>query len=437
MKNITNILILLLVSGSLSAQEVLTLEDAIAVALEQNYSITIARNDAFIAEKNAHPGAAGLLPNLGANAGVSYSAQNTKQVFAGGIPPNETKWAESTSYNAGVEMTYTLFDGLGNVYTFKKLNSLASLGEVQTRLLIENTLLQVISKYMSVAQLSENYRILLESTDVSADRFNRQKEKSAYGGPKLDELNAEVDLNTDSVSLITAYNNLENAKRDLNVLLGRKADTEFEIDLNVSFDRDLMLDDLTSKALANNASLVLATQQLQASKYDVKLANAQLYPILSGNASYGFNKQENEVGILLENQTDGFSGGLSLRWNLFSGKTRLVQIQNAKIQLESDEASFEQALLQVERDVMNAFATYQTNLYTLAMDQRNLEVAKLNFTRTEDSYKLGQVTNTQFREAQLNLLIAEQRINQSMFNAKLAEIELYRLSGLLLDMPTE
>lgn len=435
MKNISNILILLLAGFSLSAQEVLSLDDAVAIALEQNYSITIAKNDALIADKNAHPGAAGLLPSVGANAGVNYSAQNTKQVFAGGIPANETNWAESTSYNAGLEVTYTLFDGLGNVYTLKRLNNLASMGEVQARLLIENTLLQVISQYLVVAQQSENYRILSESIQVSADRYNRQKEKSLYGGAKLDELNAEVDLNTDSVSLITAFNNLENAKRDLNVLLGRKADTPFDIDLNVSFDRDLILDELTSKALANNASLVLAMQQLQTSQYDKKLANAQLYPVLSGNASYGYNKQENEVGILLENQTDGFSGGLSLRWNLFSGKTRLVQIQNAKIQLESDQANLDQALLQVERDVMNAFANYQTNLYTLAMDQRNLEVAKLNFTRTEDSFKLGQVTNTQFREAQLNLLTAEQRISLSLFNAKLAEIELYRLAGLLLDMP--
>lgn len=424
---------LLGLSSSIMAQDVLTLEDAIAIALEQNYSIKVARNDASIADNNAHPGGAGLLPTIAATGGLSYSNQNTRQVFAGGIPSNEVDGAVSKIYNAGVGASYTLFDGLGNVYNLKQLNALAGLGEVQTRLLIESTVLQVVSTYLNVAQLSDNLKVIRQTAAVSKDRYDRQATRSEYGAPKIDLLNAEVDLNTDSVALVTAETNLANAKRDLNVLLGRETQTDFEVDLALSYDQSLILEDLRDRALQNNAALVVASQNMEVAKFNRKMSKSSLSPIIDGTANYGYNRSENDAGILLENQTLGFTGGLNVTWNIFSGRQRLVQIQNAKLQLESSQARYDEALKQVDRDVLNAFASYQTNLYTLRMSERNLETAQLNFERTNDLFELGQVTTTQFREAQLNLATAEQRITQSIINAKLAEVELYRLSGQLLE----
>lgn len=433
MKRFDLLIGILLLSTGLMAQDTLRLEDAIAIALEQNYSIVVAANDAEIANNNAHPGAAGLYPTVSADASLSYSNNNTKQEFAGSIPSNEVNGAVSKTYNASVGANYTLFDGLGNVYSLKQLNALAGLEEVQSRLLIENTLLQVVSAYLNVASLSENVRVLEETIEVSNDRYERTKGKYEFGAAKIDLLNAEVDLNTDSVSLMNAITNLQNAKRDLNLLLGREAETAFEVSLNLEFANDLVLQELRDRALTNNAALILANQNLLVSEYQLKMSKSTLSPIIAGNASYGYSKSTSEAGIVLSNQNIGFTGGLTLQWNIFSGKQRMVNIQNAKISIESSQQRYDEALNQVDRDVLNAFTTYQNSLYTLKMDRKNLETAQLNFERSNDLYKLGQLTNTQFREAQLNLLVAEQRITASIFNAKLAEIELYRLSGLLLN----
>lgn len=433
MKTWYSILIISLLALPVSAQDTLQLYDAIKLSLEQNYDIVVARNDAAVADNNANPGSAGLLPTVTANGGVSYSIGNTNQKFAGGIPDKETNGAQSTNYNAGVGLNYTLFDGLGNVYTLKKLNTLANMSEVQSRLLIETTVLQVVSGYLEVARLADTYRISLESLQISLDRFNRLKEKYDYGSAtKLDVLNAEVDLNADSVSLLTNQAEYDNAKRSLNLLLGRPADTEFDVSLDVELNDALALQDIRDNAASNNAALVVASQSMMSAKYDVKLAKSTLAPNISGSASYGYSKSVSDAGILLENQNLGFTGGLTLTWNLFAGKQRLVQIQNAQLNLESSQQRYDQALNQVDRDVLNAFTTYQNSLYVLRMDRQNLETAQLNFDRSKDLYDLGQLTSTQFREAQLNLIYARQRITLSTFTAKLAEIELLRLGGSLL-----
>ena len=88
--------------------------------------------------------------------------------------------------------------------------------------------------------------------------------------------------------------------------------------------------------------------------------------------------------------------------------------------------------MNVERDLSNAYYTFQTTLTQLELEQKSLEAAEENFNRTQEAFRLGQANNVQFREAQVNLQRRPRdRISDLGFTAKLSEIEIYQLEWLV------
>lgn len=421
---------LLFTSGAI-AQE-LTLDEAIKMALDKNYGIMVAQNTAEMAKNNAHPGNAGLLPKVDLQGGYNYTKGNTDLEFAGGIPPSSNDGAESKTLSGSIAASYLLFDGLGVIHNYNKLKEYGELGETQSRLAIESTLLQVSNLYYNVARLQENLAVAREALSISKDRYERAQARSDYGAPKILALNAQVDLNSDSSTVINLRMSLANLKHSLNVLLGRAADTEFTVSKEVTWDENAALETLKQKARENNTAVLVAAHNLYIAEVDLKSYRSGQFPRLAASASYGYTKQENDAGIVLSNTQIGFTGGITLSYNLFDGRRKHVQIQNAKIAIESNQARQAEAALNVERDLLNAWENFTQYRVLLQLEEQNLEAARLNFERTKELFNVAQVNSTQFREAQLNLLRSESRINDTRFSAKLAEIELITLSGGLL-----
>lgn len=430
-KGYITFLLALALAPAAIAQE-FTLEQAIKLALEKNYGIHVAQNTAEVAHNNAHPGNAGLLPKVDLNGGYTYSKSNTDLEFAGGIPPSSTDGAETKVLNGSIGASYVLFDGLGVINNYKKLKEYGELGETQSRLAIESTLLQVSNLYYNIARVQENLAVAREALSISMDRYERAQARSEYGAPKILALNAKVDLNTDSSTVINLGMNLRNLKRSLNVLLGRAADTEFTVAREVTWDENTALEAMRQKAKENNAAVLVAAHNLYIAETDLKVARSGQFPRLAASASYGYNKQESDAGIVLSNTQIGFTGGITLSYNLFNGRRNHIQIQNAKLAIENNRERQEEAMLNVDKDVLNAWENFTQYRQLLQLEEENLETAQLNFERTKELFGVAQVNSTQFREAQLNLLRLQSRINDTRFSAKLAEIELKTLSGGLL-----
>ena len=87
----------------------------------------------------------------------------------------------------------------------------------------------------------------------------------------------------------------------------------------------------------------------------------------------------------------------------------------------------------LERSMANALEVYTNSLIILTAEEKNVETNKRNFSRTEEQFKLGQITTIEFRQAQINLLNAQSNLNQSKFDAKNAELLILQLSGELLN----
>jgi outer membrane protein len=420
------VLVLLLLSTIGYAQDLLKIEDAFAIALENNFDIQIATNEKNISKNNVHIGNANLLPQVDIISNANYQ-DNSLKTEAGTV--NDA----STQTSAKLQASYTVFDGFNNIYSFQRLKTFGEIGELQARSSIEFTLLRISNAYYAVASATENFKIATEALTISQQRFERAKRRNQYGQANtIDVLSAQVDLNADSVSFFNAKLRMDEMKRELNVLLNREVSTDFEVDSGVVFLNQFSLADLRVNAVENNALYLLSIQNVQKSQLDLKLANSNFYPRISLSGSYGYNQNEPDLGIRLDDPNKSFTAGLILSLNLFNGFKNSIQRQNAKIQIKSQELLKEQTKLDLEKEVENIYDAYQNSRSVLEIQQRNLRSAELNFTRTQELYDLGQATTTTFREAQLNLIRAKNNIANAKYDAKLLEFELLQLSGLLI-----
>ncbi|MEM6804857.1 MAG: TolC family protein [Bacteroidota bacterium] len=416
-------------------QDTLNLDRAIQIALENNYGILIAQNQASISKNNAHKGAAGLLPTISLSGGGTYQNTASKIEFASPEIPNiDASGAQSTVYNAGVNANYMLFNGGRNKNNYQVLQKNALLTETQTKATIEATITQVANAYYTVCRQALGYNTLQENLDISQKRLQRVLNQQEFGSAnRLLALNAEVDINTDSTNLLTSFYNLENAKRSFNRLIGRPIEEEFVLDLGMNFEEMISLSALLDNAMASNVELRLAKYNEEISNLNHKIAKGAYAPSIAVNAGYNYNLTENDASFIVIQRNLGLTLGASLNFDIFAGNVRKVNEQNARISMENSRYQLEDTKLNLEKDLTNAFYTYQNNLSQLRLEEKSKEAAEENFRRTEDALKLGQANSLQFREAQLNLQRAKDRIDDLRYVSKLSEIELLRLSGKLVD----
>ena len=272
---------------------------------------------------------------------------------------------------------------------------------------------------------------------ISKDRLTRAGYQFDYGqSTKLDVLNAQVDINNDSISLINIGQQLKNTKRDLNVVLGNQNAEDFNVVTDLSFSLQLEKDKLLEKTMKNNVSLLQAESNINISQYDIKSSKAQFLPTIGLVGAYGWNASPHNspLAFVLQNTNSGFNAGLNLTWNLFDGGSTLTQVRNNKLFLKNQKLQKEQLIIDVQRNFYNAWDDYQNKLLIFEVQEENIKTAKNNFDRTEEKFKLGQVTSIEFRQAQLNLLNAEFSRNQAKYEAKLSEMTLLQISGELLNV---
>lgn len=414
----------------------LTKEEAIGQTLENNLGIEVSRNLREIDKNNASLLNSGYLPTLSANGGGSINREDTEGQLANG-DIRRADGAEVRRYNASLNMNYVLFDGLGRMYDYRAFQERSAQSELEVRQTIETTLLQLFSVYYEVARLEENTSFLRQALSISKNRLERARYQFEFGqNTGLDVLNAEVDVNTDSVNLLNAEQLLRNTKRDLNLILNRDLSTAFRADTAVAFLPALQMEDILADAKANNVRMLLAEKDILISEYNMKATRSGYLPTIGLTGSYGWNELSNNspLAFVLQNTATGVNGAINLTWNLFDGGQTINSSRNARIVFENQQLLRKQTELEVDRDIMNAWGDYQNALYVLEVQEKNLQTNLDNFNRSRERYQLGQISSVDFRVAQLNLLNAVLDRSQAKYNAKLAELLLLQVSGELLNV---
>jgi len=459
----THLLHLIFLMGLLplcAQEEVLSKQEAANRALENNFGIQVAKNQVEIAANNQSILNSGFLPTLTGTANANYQRDDSTFEFPGQFlndpdtneplldpdtgqpvprPDTDLYKAEAQRYGTAINASYTLFDGLGRLYNYKRLKEQYRLSELQARETIENTLLQLFSVYFEVARLTENENVLKQALEVSTDRIKRAEYAFEYGqNTKLDILNAQVDVTNDSINLLNTRQQLQNTIRDLNVVLAEDLNRVYQVDTVIRFTPKMQLEDFISRADLNNVALLQTERNLAINEYDIKVDRSGYLPVVNLNGSYGWNLNQNAPGAFFPgvnvNNRRNFALGATLTWNLFDGGGTTVRVKNSKLAYENQELQKKQIKLEVNRDIENALAIYENRLNIFHIQEQNVVTNRNNFERSQEQFQLGRITSIEFRQAQINLLDAQTNKNLAKYDAKLAELQLLQLTGQLLNV---
>lgn len=415
-----------------TSQEILALEDAIRIAIQNNYNVKIAQNAALIDKTNNTVGNAGLLPEAVLNFGNNYNFNNTKQEFFSG-DTREGNNVKTSNLNANIQLGWTIFDGMQMFVNRDRLKEIENMGQLNVQLQMENTISQVMSLYYNIEQNQSRIETIEKAIEISLERRSLAKLKSEVGtGSGIPILQAEVDINADSSALIRQQLIVKTIKIQLNEILGRSPDYLFEITPVAEIQKTVEYTDLSERTSRRNLLLQMADKTIRLAEINVKLWEGNKYPIIDLNAGYNYSRLQAEIGILKFNQNNGFSFGLTGRWNIFNGWNNKREIQVAKLGIETGKLTKEQTELSTRTDLFTVYNNYITTLELTKKEEVNIRIAKQNLDITTEKMRLGTIDALELRQAQLNLIDAEFRKITSTFESRLSYLELMRLSGQLL-----
>ena len=435
--NIISLILIVWMPGWVNAQQpadsTLKLSAAVAIAMQKNHDILVARNSVRIAEVNKGILNSGFLPSLNGAAGASYSNNNTDVTFISGEKISKNG-AASTNYNASLGLNYRLFDGMNRHYNFKVLKETYTLAQLQARSVIENSLIQLIRSYYEVARLKAKLENLKRTINISNTRLDYMRDKYNYGqATELDLLNAEVDRNNDSVNYINTVRQLEIAENNMKVAMGVDMNMDFSVDTLVAFGPKFNRDEMWENARNKNVDYLIAQQNRGISDLQFKQSHSGYIPTLDLSGKYSYNQINSDVSTFTYQQSNGYNLGASLNWNIFDGGRTRTRELTAKINVENAQIRVDKTKTELERQVADAYSNYTNMLFILKTEKTNKKINQLNFERSVEQYKLGQLTSIDFRKAQVNLQLSVDNYNEALYNAKVAELELMKLAGLFLD----
>ncbi len=429
-----------------SAQDTLNLESVIRIALEKNYAIKIAQGNRQIAANEVTLGNAGFLPLFTAqlNRQNSYFPRfiQSRQTLVAADPttgaPAQTvdvtqDFSNRTNktFNYGATVNWTIFDGMGMFIAMDRLEELQAAGNEQAQATIEITVADVSSAYYNVIQLQQRVGAFRDALDISAQRLDLAKAQYEVGsGSKLNFLAAQVDFNTDKSALIGQEQLLSNAKTTLNQLLGRTPSADFTVRDSIIVNDQLNLENLRTQALSQNPDLLVAQRNRNISALDRRLVQSQRWPQVNLFTGYTHNNQQNRAGLFPNtNLSDVINYGVQATLTIFDGNNLNRRIQNQRITEDIRNLQLEDLKIRVEADVQRTFTDYRNALNLLQLESENLKIAQQNVEIALERYRLGVATPLELREVQRNSVATASRLIDAAYNAKLAEIELQRLSS--------
>ncbi len=422
--------------GSLFAQDTDTLRinEAIQIALENNYSIRIARNNAEIASNNNSLGNAGFLPTVTADASINQSIQDNRTEFSSdAIPDRNDKGAETTVTTYGVDATWTVFDGLTMFATSDRLQFQADISQIEAQIQVENTLADIVSTYFQVVGQQQAYQVLENTLEVSQERIRIAETKLDLGsGSQYDLLQARADFNADRAALIRAGTGLKQAKVIVNQILANAIGFDFQAQANIELAEPFALQSLLDDALSQNGDLAVLRLNESVAQAEMREITGDWFPQINLGGGYRFNRSESSAGFSESSESDGFSYGVTARINLFDGFNKNRRRQNAQAELKNEQLRLEEQELIITGQIRQIYEQYADALSLIDLEQENLQYTQQSLEIALERFRLGTINSVELRETQLSLLNAENRLISAQIEAKAAETELLRLSGRLI-----
>lgn len=419
--------------------KMLTLEDAIATALQNNYDIMLSKNDSSVAALDYSFRQGAFLPRITGNFGIIWNDNQQKQEFSTGVVKKGS--VKTNNFNTSVNLNWTLFDGLKMFVLRDKVAEFIKLGELSIKNQVINTIAEVINTYYNIVRQKQQLKAIEEQMAISQERVKLAQYKLDIGvGTKPDVLQAKVDLNAQKAAQLRQQTLIAQLKEQLSQLMNpsvgfqpAKQTTRYEVADSIPLNTGLTLDDIQNVIETNNFTLKIARKNIDIAGLTLKEKKADRYPVVSFNSAYNFNRTDNTLALNpalpLFTRNLGFNYGITASLPILNNLNIKRQIKQAQLNIQYQTLVYDYQRSLINLSVSNAFKDYEEQKKALALEEENILLAKENVDIIFQVYKLGSTTYIQLREAQKSLEDAYNRLIAARYNTKLAETELLRLKG--------
>lgn len=435
MKTQFNILICtLLTFGSWSQQE-LSANDAVLLALKNNYDVQMADLQNSISQKNNTWSEAGAFPTVDLVVGQNNSIQDNRNnpfTFTPGV-------ILSQSINPSVNVNYNIFTGFAVRMSKVRLEQLQEQSANNALAVMETAVQDVLKAYYTAKLHDARTEMLREVYDISKNRVEYYELKQEYnGGNSLELMQFRNQMLTDSSNLILQKLSYTNSVRNLLLLMNDTVTVPEDVVLVDPFDiGEVLIDDeiAMESMLANNKNLKNQYINIELQKTNTEIQKSFLYPTLSFQlgANPSWNRFEEIQDNLLSAQTQNlvYYGNLSLRYSLFNNWKSKRAVEVSKIQEEIAEISTKSMEVTLTNTLKNLIELYEVRNQLVGISEQNLEYAEKSFELAEDRFKRGSINSIDLATIQSNYRNTLIQHYENIYNRMDTYLEIYRMTGQL------
>jgi outer membrane protein TolC len=426
------LLVVVFVFGNeVNAQEKLSLSDAVKIALQNSYDIKLVENSATIAKNNNSYGVAGALPTVSSTLNNNNTQTTINQTFPDPSRNTTRSGVEGSTVSGNLSVSMILFNGYRIAATKSRLESI----EKQTAATLQNQLLNtssiVMQQYYNVVRQEAFLKTIQKSIEASEQRVAIVKTRQDVGvANQADVLQSNIDLN----ALIQARQNqlvvIDQAKADLYNSMVVPATSNYSLDESIMVDQNIKMAEVEAK-MKDHPLLQSAQQLINVNQFIEKETRSIMYPTLRANTGYNYNSNQSGAGFILLNESYGTFIGVNLALPIYNGGASKRAYTNAKIATQSAKLQLENATLDLNTELFKTYKNYLNSIKQAPIEQENFKMSQELLGLVMQKYQLGQATMVDVKQAQQSFETAGFRLTSLQFTAKIAEIELKRLSNQL------
>lgn len=435
---LNSVFALLLFSGIHAAfgQEEVSLEQVVALALEKNYDVRVARNVSDAAALNDQYVVGAFLPQINAQAAKVWN-DNEQVLRFQDASRNNSGEAKSSNINGSIQLVWTLFDGTRMFATRERISQIEEQSELEVKSQMVNTIAAVIINYYDIVRQKQQLKAIQEQMSVSEERVKLAEKKLQVGtGIKPELLQARVDYNAQRTQVLQQEAMIAQLKEQLNNIVGLQLPAVYDVADTIVIDLDLEMNENFQNLDNTNYSLLAARRNLNIASLSLRERRAEYLPFFNFNAAYNFSQNDNTRQINpfgpVFNRSEGLNYGFSVTLPILNGFNTRRLTQLARIEVDRQQLLYDQQRNTVSVNLRNAFINYENARKILAIEEETIGLAKENVYIALESFRRGVNTFIELRTAEQSLAEAYSRLITARYNAKLAETELLRLNGSLL-----
>ena len=432
-------LVIINVPGKLKAQEVLTLQDAIGLALMNNYDIQLALADSALLALDYSYRNAVFLPAVNADVGAIWTNNDQLQEFSDGTQRKGD--VVTNNLNGSVNLNWVLFDGLRMFALRDKAEAYMQLGQRTYKNQVVNTVAQVINTYYLIVRQKQVLRAIEEQIAISQTQVELTQRKLEIGmGTRPDFLQSQLDLNAQLSAKLHQETYIILLKENLNQLLypvpegsANPYSTNYEVSDSIPIQTDLTIEDIQQDLEVSNPELLITQKNIDIAHYTLKEFQAERWPVVQFNSAYYYSRTNNDIALNPAlpqyNRTNGFNYGFSASIPLLNYRNTDRLVEQAKLNIAYQQLLYDSQRSAINRTIINTYRNFELQLEALKLEEQNILIARENVDIILETYRLGSSTLIQLREAQKSLEDAYDRLIAARYNAKVSETELLRMKG--------